>query len=129
MRASLAFVVFLAASFVIPVRSEDGKASLFRSLKNFRNPAHHEIQKRQSSVCTRLLEEIQSPQFIQCTTLLGDGTSLDIDQVSQFCDTDHCVPLVKRVFNDIKSCTPGDNTTVRIKYNYSACFAQSSDLL
>ena len=118
MRTFLMSVVLLAtivASFATPIRSVDG---VVHSLRNAHLDAHR-IQKRQSSACINAIQEANSPQFIQCSSFLGDAGDLSFDQLLSFCQTDNCVPLLVRVFTDLESCGDDpDNSTVSTLYLY-----------
>jgi len=114
MHAYLTFVVFLAAivaSFAIPVQSVDGITTFFRALKSVHHESHR-IQKRQNAACLRAIQEANSPQFLQCSGLFGESTTLSLDQLQVFCDDDNCVPVLIQMFTDFQSCGDSANSTV-----------------
>jgi len=110
---SVLFLATIVVGFATPIRSVDGIGPLMRSLRNAHQETHR-IQKRQNSACINAIQEASSPQFIQCSDLFGDATDLSLQQLLSFCQTDNCVPLLIKVFTDLRSCgnDPDGNSTV-----------------
>lgn len=79
--------------------------------------AHHFIRKRQSQACVDAYLETQTTQFEQCSQLLSDAEDITVNEILAFCDDDHCVSELTRVFTDLQSCG-FDNSTVSNEHVY-----------
>ena len=88
----------LVALLVLLVLVFSVDAWSFRYLKNALSRSS-ERSKRVTD-CNEAYRELQNPRVEQCTDYLSESEISD-NQLNRFCGSQHCVSILKRVFNDI----------------------------